>query len=139
MNSDLRNLIKQYENEHSFTHVTVSDKSINEFEKKLGVKLPEQYITFLKEYGHGGIAGVEVMGVGLTGRAIFVDETLDARKYGLPQNFVIIENVDEWQNCIDCNTGKIVSWDQSGYIKEENDCFDDYLKEQFEEALENLD
>ena len=60
------------------------------------------------------------MGVGLTGRAIFVDETLDARKYGLPQNFVIIENVDEWQNCIDCNTGKIVSWDQSGYIKEEN-------------------
>ena len=79
------------------------------------------------------------MGVGLTGRAIFLDETLDARKYGLPQNFVIIENVDEWQNCIDCNTGKIVSWDQSGYIKEENDCFDDYLKEQFEEALENLD
>ncbi len=40
--------------------------------------------------------------------------------------------------CIDCNTGKVVSWDYNGYIKEEYDCFDDYLTDQMNIAIENL-
>ena len=100
--------------------------------------LPEQYIVFLKRFGHGGIGGIEVMGFGLTGRMIFVDTTMDYRKDDLPENLVVIENVDEWLTCIDCNTGKIVSWDFSGYIKEDYDCFDDYLIDQMNGAIENM-
>ena len=69
---------------------------------------------------------------------IFVDTTMEYREEGMPENLVAIENVDEWLTCIDCNTGKIVSWDFSGCIKEDYDCFDDYLIDQMNSVIENL-
>ena len=50
----------------------------------------------------------------------------------------MIENADEWLYCIDANTGKVVSWDMSGFIKEEYDSFDDYLIGQMNDAIENM-
>lgn len=50
----------------------------------------------------------------------------------------VIENVDEWIDCIDCNTGKVVSWDFTGYIKEDYSSFDDYLMDQMKSAIENM-
>ena len=44
-------------------------------------------------FGHGGIGGIEVLVVGLTGRMIFVDTTLDYREEELPENFFAIENM----------------------------------------------
>ena len=107
-------------------------------EKTLCVKLPQQYLDFLKLYGHGGIGGIETLGVGLTGRMIFVDTTIDYRNEKLPNNLVVIENVDEWLTCIDCNNEKIVSWDFSGHIKEDYACFDDYLIHQMYSVIENM-
>lgn len=57
--------------------------------------LPEQYKEFLKNYGHGGLDGFEVLGIGLDASAIFLDETVKYRKFGLPHNLVVIENCDE--------------------------------------------
>lgn len=138
MNDVIKNLINQYEQKGDFNYATVTDNMIAAAEEKLGVKLPEQYIDFLKEYGHGGIAGIEVMGVGLTGRMLFVDTTLEYREDDLPDNLVVVENVDEYLTCIDCDTEKIVSWDFSGYIKEEYSSFDEYLVDQMHGAIENL-
>lgn len=138
MNSQILELVKKYEQPGDFNYASVSDEMICKAENSLGVKLPKQYIDFLKMFGHGGIAGVETIGVGLTGDLMFVDITLDYREEDLPNNFVVIENVDEWLNCIDCNTGRIVSWDYSGYIKEEYACFDEYLIDQMNGAIENL-
>ena len=138
MNTSILETIKKYEEPGDFTHYTVTDDMIATAESALNVKLPEQYITFLKMQGHGGICGLEVMGVGLTGRMIFVDTTMDYRDEELPDNLVAIENVDEWLTCIDCNTEKIVSWDFSGYIKEDYACFDDYLMDQMNSAIENM-
>ena len=138
MNYQILETIKKYEQPGDFNHANVTDDMIHMAEKTLGVKLPEQYIDFLKMFGHGGIGGVEIIGVGLTGRLIFVDTTLDYRDEELPDNLVVIENVDEWLNCIDCNTGKVVSWDFTGYIKEDYICFDDYLVDQMNSAIENL-
>ncbi len=138
MNDVSKNLINQYEQKGDFNYATVTDNMIAAAEEKLGVKLPEQYIDFLKEYGHGGIAGIEVMGVGLTGRMLFVDTTLEYREDDLPDNLVVVENVDEYLTCIDCDTEKIVSWDFSGYIKEDYDSFDEYLMDQMNSAIENL-
>jgi hypothetical protein len=107
-------------------------------EKSLDLKLPKQYIEFLKMFGHGGIGGLEVLGFGLTGRMIFVDTTMEYRDEELPKNLVVIENVDEWLTCIDCNTEKIVSWDFSGHIKEDYDCFDDYLIDQMNNVIMNI-
>lgn len=138
MNSQLIETIKKSEEPGDFTHAKVTDKMIMDAENMLGVKLPQQYIAFLQMFGHGGIGGIEVMGVGLSGKMIFVDTTLDYRNEDLPDNLVAIENVDEWLTCIDCNTEKIVSWDFSGYIKENYVCFDDYLTDQMNSAIENM-
>lgn len=138
MNTLILDTIKQYEQPNDFTHVSVTDDMIAAAETILNIKLPEQYISFLKMFGHGGIGGLEVLGFGLTGRMIFVETTMDYRQENLPENLVVIENVDDWLTCIDCNTGRIVSWDFSGYIKEDYDCFDDYLIDQMNSVIENL-
>lgn len=138
MNEIILKTIKKYEKDGDFTYAEVSDDMIEKAEITLGIKLPLQYISFLKMYGHGGICGLEILGVGKTGRMIFVDTTLNYREEGLPDNLVVIENVDEWLECINCNTGKVVSWDFNGYIKEDCGCFDDYLINQMNEAIENM-
>ena len=138
MNDIILKTIKQYEQDGDFNYASVTDEMISDAEHKLGVKLPKQYIDYIKMFGHGGIAGIEILGVGLTGRMIFVDTTLEYRNDDLPTNYVVIENVDEWLMCIDCSTEKIISWDFTGYVKEEYNCFDDYLTEQMNSAIENL-
>ena len=138
MTDNILKTIKQFEVTGDFNYAPVTDEMISDAERKLGVKLPIQYLEYIKQFGHGGIAGLEILGVGLTGSMIFVEKTLECREDKLPENFVVIENVDEWLTCLDCNTGNVVSWDYNGYIKEEYDCFDDYLADQMNIAIENL-
>ena len=101
MNTKILETIKKYEEPGDFTHAIVTDEMISSAERALGVKLPQQYLDFLKMYGHGGIGGIEILGVGLTGRMIFVDTTMDYRNEDLRANFVVNEKVDEWLTCID--------------------------------------
>ncbi len=138
MNDIILNTIKKYEVKGDFNYALVTDDMISDAEEILGVKLPNQYVDYIKMFGHGGIAGVEILGVGLTGKMIFVESTLEYRADDLPGNLVVIENVDEWLMCLDCDTGKVVSWDFTGYIKEEYDSFDDYLMDQMNNAIENI-
>ncbi|MCR5225879.1 MAG: SMI1/KNR4 family protein [Eubacterium sp.] len=138
MNDSILKTIKKYEIKGDFNYASVTDDMILEAEDKLGVKLPDQYVDYIKMFGHGGIAGLEILGVGLTGRMIFVDSTLEYRADELPENLVVIENVDEWLMCLDCNTGKVISWDFTGYIKDEYDSFDEYLIDQMNNAIENM-
>ena len=60
-------LINQYEEKGDFTYAVVNDVIIAEAEKVLNVNIPEQYQWFLKRYGHGGIGGIETLGVGKNG------------------------------------------------------------------------
>ena len=138
MNDIILNTIKKYEVKGDFNYASVTDDMISDAEEILGVKLPNQYVDYIRMFGHGGIAGVEILGVGLTGKMIFVESTLEYRADELPGNLVVIENVDEWLMCLDCDTGKVVSWDFTGYIKEEYDSFDDYLMDQMNNAIENI-
>ena len=138
MNDIILNTIKKYEVKGDFNYASVTDDMISDAEEILGVKLPNQYVDYIKMFGHGGIAGVEILGVGLSGKMIFVESTAEYRADELPGNLVVIENVDEWLMCLDCDTGKVVSWDFTGYIKEEYDSFDDYLMDQMNNAIENI-
>lgn len=138
MNQAIDDIIREYEKPGDFNYATVTDEVIKAAENELSIALPEQYKMFLRRFGHGGIAGIEILGVGLTGKKIFAEYTIEYRKEGLPSNLVIIENVDEYFMCINCDNEKIVSWDMSGYIKEEYECFDEYLLAQINDAVENL-
>ena len=138
MNNEIKDLISKYEVKGDFNYANVTDEMLCSAEKELGVNLPDQFKEYVKTFGYGGIGGIGILGVGLDGSIVFKDTTQDYRKEGLPDNLVVIENVDEWLECIDCNTGKIVSWDTSGYLKEDFDCFDEYLLSQMNDAIENL-
>lgn len=137
MNKEIEKLIQEYATERSFTHKSITVEQIKEAEETLSVKLPSQYLTFLKEYGHGGIGGIEILGVGANNQLAFVEETLDYRKYGLPKNLIVIENCGEWLYCIDTETCVIVSWTED-FTKVEYSDFDTYLLDRFSDAAENL-
>ena len=138
MNEKILEIATRYEESSFFTRAGFSDEARASAESELNLTLPEQYVEYLNIFGHGGVGGVEILGVGCDGTLIFVEDTVFYRKYGLPLNLVVVENHDEWLTCIDCSTGKIVSWSQDEETLPECDCFDDYIVEEFQEAVDNL-
>ena len=114
------------------------DKEISRVEKKLGFKISSPFVWFLKKYGSGG-NHFDIIGYGKNGKIENVEETLEQRKNGLPKNFLIIENCDEFYYCIDITNGKIATWsqyDNDGLIYR-FDNFYDYLNDNLENAIEN--
>ncbi len=130
--------IQQYENKGDFTHVDVSEEMIGKAEKILGYSIPEQYKWFLIQYGHGGLDGIEILGYGINGKALFVDETLFYRKYGLEDKFIVVEKCDEWTYCIDCDTQKIIIWNQS-QAREVYGSFVEYFSDRMQDAIDNME
>ena len=137
MTEIIKKLIDTYEEVGDFTYTTITDDQIEEAQNALGVKLPGQYLDFLRTYGHGGIGSIEVIGIGKSGKMLFVSETIEYREYGLDKNLILIENCDEWVYCIDCNNNSIVSWSREG-IQNAYPDFDSFLLDRFTDAAENL-
>lgn len=116
-----------------------TDEEILRAEQQLGVKIPEPYVWFLKEYGSGGY-WFEILGYCKNGRPEFVEETLRQRENGLPEGFLVIEACDEFFYCMDTTNGKIVSWDQydkEGSISRFHN-FYEFFKDEIENAVDNL-
>ncbi len=139
MYDNLVNVISKYEKKGSFTHSFVDDNLICYAEKELNLSIPEEYRWFLKKYGHGGLDGMEIIGVGKNGRLVFVDYTLELRKYGLSNTMIAIENCDEWIYCLDSNTQNVVMW----FLKSERyevvyNNFIEYLTDRINDAIENI-
>ena len=138
MNSAIDRIVAQYRDSAFFTYEHLTDEQLLKAESELNVTLPSQFVSFLRVFGHGGVAGVEILGVARGGVLSFVDETKWFRKYGLPNNLVAIENHDEWLACIDCDTGKVVTWSQGGEVLPECDSFDEYVLQEYREGIDNL-
>ncbi|MED4401582.1 SMI1/KNR4 family protein [Metabacillus fastidiosus] len=104
---------------------TLEDSKISSIEKMLHVKLPESYKWFLREYGTGGIVGIEILGGGLREVPTCVRETEEWRKYGLPPDLVVIQNYGVGVYCLDTsrlvnNECPVIDWerDDEGAINE---------------------
>ena len=139
MYSDIVETIKEYECKGYFTYSDVEENIFSLAEEELGISIPSQYLWFLKEYGHGGLNGIEILGVGKNRKMIFKDVTLKYRTYGLPHNLIVIENCDEWVYCIDSLSGKVKMWSQGkNKADEAYETFIDYLNDRIEDAIENL-
>ena len=109
MTEKLLNLIQRYEEEGDFYYAELSDDGIKKAEGVLEFKLDSLFVSFVKKFGFGGVGGVEIYGVAANQELVFLTETLEYRKCGLPNNLLVIENVDE------------------------------YLLERFQKAVDNLD
>lgn len=126
--------------EDAFLFTDVSDEDIKSAEDRLGFEIIQDYKKFLKKYGHGGFF-FEFLGFVKNGKALFVDETLKFRKRGLPDEFMVFENCDEYVRCINSKTGEVVNWshyDNDGIVHEFNsfcECFLDFV----ENAIDNFD
>ena len=136
---ELYAFVKKYESIGDFTYADVTDEMLNGVERGLNIKIPEEYKRFLKEFGHGGIGGLEILGVGKNGSLIFEKETLKYRAYGLPTELIVIENCDEWIYCVNSINGKVVMWSigDKGY-SEVFDSFKTYLCDRINDMLENM-
>lgn len=138
MNEKIKKRISEYEDEGFFTRVAPTPEMLEEAQEKLGVKIPGQFLDYLNTYSHGGVGGIEILGVGFNGVMAFLETTLRYRKYGLPENFIVIENCDEWVYCLDADSGRVVSWSQLDGVKGEYESFDDFLLDELENAIDNL-
>lgn len=137
MTNQITELVNRYEQHGDFSHYPVSTVQISEAAHTLGLHIPSQYADFLLKFGHGGIGGVEIIGIGKTGKLLFVSETLKYRKYGLPETFIVVENCDEWVYCINASDGSVVSW-SNGIVTVVYTDFSTYLLDRFNDAVENL-
>lgn len=138
MNEQLVEMVKSHEEDSFFTRAGFTKEMLTTAQEELGVTLPTQYVDYLVRFGHGGVAGATIEGVGCDGSLIFVEDTIECRRQGMPSNLVVIMNVDEWVYCIDCDTGHIVSWSPLDGVRDECECFDRFIIDQFTEAVDNL-
>lgn len=118
---DLVKLIES--DDEAFFVGKLTDDKIEFCEKSLNVILPESFKWFLKEYGTGGMNGVEIIGGGLAQVPSCVESTKDWRQYGLPNKLVIVEDNGEWQYCLNTEKMKdgecpVVDWEQGAGIGE---------------------
>ncbi|MDK7723899.1 SMI1/KNR4 family protein [Slackia exigua] len=137
MNGRINDLMTRLGDKGSFTKVAPTQEMLAEVEEKLGFIVPEQFLEYLNIYSYGGI-GFEILGVGFDGSISFLEETLEYREDGLSDSLLVIENCDEWLYCIDVNTGEVVSWSIDEDPRVEYACFDDYLVDRLNDAIENL-
>ena len=139
MSNQLFEIIRQHEHRGDFSHAIVTEEMIHASEERLRVDLPEEYKQFSKTFGHGGIGGVEVLGVGKNGAMVFEKETIKYRTYGMPNNLLIIENCDEWVYCLNTNNGKVVMW-STGCMDYSNayNSFYEFLQDRVNDILENM-
>ena len=137
---DIINMINLHNEmfQNAFVSRKATDADIKAAEGKLGFEIPEDYVWYLKEFGHGGCM-FEFLGIGLNERMVFVEETIKMRKHGLPDNLLIFQNCDEFCDCINVEDGSVVTWsmyDNAGIIEVADD-FCQYFYENIESAIEN--
>ena len=137
MNKQIQQLITKYNKDATFTKVAPTQAMLEEVKKQLGFPVPDQFLEYLNTYSYGGF-GFEILGIGFDNSICFLEETLDYRSYGLPENLLVVENCDEWLYCIDVNTHQVVSWSFEDGARVEFPDFDTFLLQEIQNAIENM-
>ncbi len=134
----IESIIDHYQSKGDFLYSSPKDEEIIAVEKRLCINLPGDFKWFLKKYGYGGIDGIEILGFGLNNVFAFENATLRFRKYGLNDQYVVVENCDEWVYCIDTNTEKVVMWFTANESEEVFKGFLDFFLDRMNDVIENL-
>ena len=140
MNDKVLSIINNYKEVNDF-YGRVEEDDIRVVEKNLNVNFPESYKYFIRNYGSGGICGVEILGVENKEDSSVIYATKRYQDLGLEDGCVVIEDLGEFIMCIDTkDEGKIIRWDRVNKSKEYRYMtFDEYLIDTFKEAIDNWD
>ncbi|UAL47147.1 SMI1/KNR4 family protein [Sutcliffiella horikoshii] len=138
MNQKLLSMIKNFKEKRDFSG-EVSVQIIELCESKLEVVFPDEYREFLLKFGSGGICSVSVLGIENESYFSVEETTKKFRGLGVPHKYVVIENVDEFINCLNTEQNyNIIRWDEfSKKEVERYHSFDEYLEDSFQEAIDN--
>ncbi|SFT02372.1 SMI1/KNR4 family protein [Marininema halotolerans] len=126
---------------------SISESTVKEAETMLNVTLPESYNWYVQSYGHGGVEGSGILGIIESDMPVMpvVETTLDYRQYGLPQQYVVVEDCDEFIYCLDTAQIKngecpVINWAISDPVAiPQSDEFLSFLIESFQVIVDNLD
>lgn len=109
----IEKIVQQYleeeeeEEQYSFRG-GASTEQITNVEKLLNVKLPDSYYWFLKRYGSGGIAGININGIearqnNLEDCTLVYNTKYYREKFNLDKRYIVIENCGDYIMCLDTN------------------------------------
>lgn len=142
MCKEIHEFISQNQDYVNFTG-GIDENKIRDIEEILKVRFPDSYKCFLRKYGYGAAYGREILGCGKGEVPSVIAETLRFRKLGLPNQYVVIENCDEWIYCLDTANIKegecpVISWDRNeGFDSIEGENFNSFILSIFNEAKED--
>ena len=100
MNNKILEMITEYEEDDDFCG-EVSEADIKLVEEKLNVIFPESYKWFVRNYGSGGICGVEILGIENKDNSSVVNGTERYRALGLDSDCIVVEDLGEFIMCVD--------------------------------------
>lgn len=145
----IEKMIKDYEEEGLF-HGSVSENVIKKAESELSVKFSKEYREYIKNYGGGGIGWVDIKGV-VPENAPYnngdedepvVQITKRMWNLGLDPIYYVILNADEFVYCMksaEKADGRVYNWcPYDPVFLVEADTFYEFLKEEFQEVIDNL-
>ncbi|MCH5454822.1 SMI1/KNR4 family protein [Bacillus toyonensis] len=125
----------------------VNEDTIREAAQMLNLTFPNSYLWFLKQYGSGGLDGMDINGCETTAAdsSVVYHTKLYRETYNLPEQYIVLNDIDGTVTCLDTNQIKdgecpVVFW--SRFSKElyaityEN--FGDYLLDSLQESVDNL-
>lgn len=133
MLNDLEKFIHDNQSE-IFVTGGISEKEVEDLEKKLNIKFRTEIKDYLLKYGIIIGYGIEILGCGNNGISSLVRETKRFKEYGLDNDFIVIRNSDEWIYCFNNNDGTITSWDRNekNHIKKSDSLYAYILSELLE-------
>lgn len=138
--------IKQYYNENNLDDYVcfftggVDESKIDKIEKQLKIFLPNDYKSFLKKYGMIFAFGFDILGCGYSNTFPVIETTLDYRKLGLPNDYIVIKDDDEFLYCINSNDSDISTvylWLPDGLLPQfEEESLWKFVYKNLEESLD---
>ncbi|HHY2675857.1 TPA: SMI1/KNR4 family protein [Bacillus toyonensis] len=146
MNDKIISIISTYEKDGDFMGV-VNEDTIQETAQMLNLTFPNSYLWFLKQYGSGGLDGMDINGCETTAAdsSVVYHTKLYRETYNLPEQYIVLNDIDGTVTCLDTNQMKdgecpVVFWNRFSKelyaITYEN--FSDYLLDSLQESVDNL-
>ena len=83
----------------------VTDEGIEEAQEQLGVRFPKDYISFIKEYGEGGIPGTYIFGIDGDYYTVAICTEECREQFHIPKEYVVVikgsDRKNAWLICLD--------------------------------------
>ncbi|MED3542444.1 SMI1/KNR4 family protein [Bacillus toyonensis] len=146
MNDKIVSIISTYEKNGDFMG-GVDEDTIRETAQMLNITFPSSYHWFLKQYGSGGLDGMDIHDCETTAAdsSVVYHTKLYRATYNLSEQYIVLNDIDGTVTCLDINQMKhdecpVVFW--SRFSKElyaityEN--FNEYLLDSLQETVDNL-